>query len=185
MTAAGTVPLVGLCGFAGAGKDTAALGLAAAGWARLAFADALRDEVAGVLGMDPDEFRSKYEGDPAFKESVRPLLVAHGARRRSSDRAYWIDIMRRRIEGLPPGCPGAVITDIRYRDEGRFVREDMGGVVIRIERPGTAAADREERRTVPSVEADATLRNDGTAEDLWNRAAGTAARLLREKRGQA
>lgn len=170
--------VVGLCGYAGAGKDTAAMGLIAMGWVRIAFADALRDEVAGVVGMDPDDFREMYAADPGFKAKMRPLLVSHGMSRRSTDKRYWIDIIRNRIAGLPSWCAGAVITDVRYPNEAEFVRNELGGVVLKIERPDVSAANAEERKTVPQVRADATLSNDASKEDLWIRVIKAVVELI-------
>jgi len=170
--------VVGLCGYAGVGKDTAAMGLIAMGWVRIAFADALRDEVAGVVGMDPDDFREQYASDPEFKDRMRPLLVKHGMSRRSTDKRYWIDIIRNRIAGLPSWCAGAVVTDVRYPNEAEFIRKELGGVVLKIERPGASAANAEEERTVQKVKADAALANDGSKEDLWIRVIKTVVELI-------
>ena len=72
--------LIGLTGAPGAGKDSAAAVLAAAGWHTVAFADALRVEVAEAWGIDP-----RLLTDRAHKEHATPqLTVAAG------NNAMWL-----------------------------------------------------------------------------------------------
>ena len=67
--------LIGLTGRPGAGKDTVAAVLAATGWQRCAFADALRVEVAAAWGCD-----IRLLTDRTHKEHPTPQLAVGGAR---------------------------------------------------------------------------------------------------------
>ncbi|RRH82314.1 hypothetical protein EH244_27070 [Variovorax beijingensis] len=67
--------IIGLTGFAGSGKDTVAdLLVAHARFRKLAFADALRGEVANGFGLMPDELAS-----PHLKSIPTPALRMRGA----------------------------------------------------------------------------------------------------------
>ena len=67
--------LIGICGFARSGKDTAASMLMMRGFTRIAFADVLKDEVCRTFGLT-------REGLERDKEMWRPLLVEWGRGRR-------------------------------------------------------------------------------------------------------
>jgi hypothetical protein len=73
--------LIGLTGAVGAGKDSAANVLQAAGFQRLAFADALRIEVAEAWSVDLQLLTERRT-----KEATTPLLAVGGARN-----ARWIE----------------------------------------------------------------------------------------------
>jgi hypothetical protein len=69
--------LIGLAGYAGAGKDTVAdLLVAHRGFRKLAFADALRDEVAEAFGIEQDDLlrpETKSHATPALALRRAPL----------------------------------------------------------------------------------------------------------------
>jgi len=111
-------PILGLSGYAGAGKDTAALGLVERGWVRAAFADALKLE-AIANGWNG---RKDKEG--------REFLQTWGVARREEDPLYWVKPVLR-LQGRYP----LVVPDVRFENEKRAI-ELNGGGVLRIERPG-------------------------------------------------
>lgn len=116
--------LVALSGNATAGKDTAALGLIAAGWHRLAFADVLK-ELAWRIGWSgrKDEVGRKFLED--LGREARNVLGEN----------VWIDPVRREIERLLAEGENVVITDLRYPNEAHAVLA-LGGYTVRVERPG-------------------------------------------------
>lgn len=153
--------IVGLCGYAGVGKDTAALNME--GWKRVAFADALKTDLAGVLlTLGVNVFTS----DPAVKEKIRPLLGAWGAVARSFDQAHWI---KRLTDNIPSG--NVVVTDVRYQNEvAALIACDA--LVIRIIRPGTGPANPEETTSFGQIDRAyrlPTVLNDQTPEILGRR----------------
>lgn len=142
--------LIGLLGYAGAGKDTVASLLP--GFERRAFADKLREL---ALRINPDLCDNlngctylgslvDYHGwDKAKREipEVRRLLqdLGQGAREVLGD-TVWIDAV------LPPALPGfpptgtydtldVVITDVRYPNEAERILA-LGGKLCVVVRPG-------------------------------------------------
>lgn len=173
-------PVVGLTGAAGAGKDTAARILVEAyGYKRLAFADPIKDGLAGLLSLPRHVF-----DDPTLKErpiehlgerTPRALMQWMGTdvlRKQIGDDVF-LRIMAQRINEVE-GAAGVVVTDVRFDDEARLVRS-AGGVVVRIARPGAGAALAEDERRHPSENGvdpalvDLTILNDGTKHQLWRR----------------
>lgn len=157
--------IIGLCGFAGTGKDTAASTMK--GWKRFAFADALKADLiplASQVGCDLF--------DPEDKRKARPLLVAWGATARAFQADFWIRRLFSAIdEWVCSGeysVPRVVITDVRYANEVRAIIA-RGGAVFRLVRPEVGPANEEEEFSFKMIEAEFRLpmiRNNGTAQSL-------------------
>ncbi len=162
--------LVGLTGYAGAGKDTAARFLTdTAGFRRVAFADKVRELAyaqnprvghSGSLRSVIDHFG--WDTAKRAYPEVRLLLQNVGqAHREVFGEDFWVDrvlpvyrgvaldevFRRRRI----------VVTDVRYPNEVRRVH-DLGGIVIRVEREGVGPVNGHESERYVSG-ADFTVRN--------------------------
>lgn len=140
--------LIGLAGYARCGKDYLAAQL---GWPRAAFADCLKRDVAQLLGLSREELEQR-------KGDFRPLLVAYGAARRMLDNDYWID----RLAWNVNQC---VVTDVRYLNEGLWVRSH-GGAVVYVERDGVGPANDEEARSLQILRDGCphyVIHNDGDA----------------------
>lgn len=188
--------LIGLTGHAGAGKDSAGQVLAAARWQTIAFADALRIEVASTWGIDVSllhrrELKERPSSvlcvgnanSPNFirwaavqgisliePRSPRWVLQQWGTFRRDTDRLYWV----RHVQGWlrqqlmrPPYC--VAVTDVRYPNEAQALR-DMGGLIVRVHRPGhmPLAADTAQHSSEQhaALQADADIHNTGGLDDL-------------------
>lgn len=139
--------IIGLAGHMGAGKDTVAAILAGYGYHRVAFADALREEVADAIagGRHPvPECLSELAReallhapvDEVFAKPTTPrmraLLQQWGTEyRREQDDAYWTKIVGEKIAQHAR----VAVSDVRFPDEARLV-QDMGGKVWYIKRPG-------------------------------------------------
>lgn len=137
--------LLMLFGFAGAGKDQCGLHLAAYGFRRFAFADALKDEVADKYpavdraAMDTPEVKARVVdlGPNEGCKTIRSLLIGYGEMRRAQDINYWVDkvllrmehalkqhVMERCASGEPAGeAPLFVITDWRFSNEYERAKE--------------------------------------------------------------
>jgi hypothetical protein len=173
--------LIGLCGYAGSGKDEAAKGLVADGWERVALADAVRE---AMLALDPiigrwhpdTPVQAQVSGrlsallhspddwsDLKLHPEVRALLQRLGteAGRDIHGQDCWVNIARRKILAT---SNNVVVTDIRFANEAAMIRE-LGGVLIRIERPGVGPVNEHVSEVMP-FEADHTLLNDGSIEQL-------------------
>jgi hypothetical protein len=154
--------LLGLIGYPGSGKDSCAEALAPYGFRPIAFADALRHEVADAWRVDVRMLTDRPTketalpalavgmcGEPRFlhwavfhghslhePRSPRWVLQRWGSEfRRSQDPAYWVRQVERwigRRTGL--GHTRFVVTDVRMDNEAAMVRQ-LGGHLVRVHRP--------------------------------------------------
>ena len=189
-------PLVGLTGAAGAGKDASAAMLVAAGWRGIAFADALRIEVAEAWAIDIRLFADRaakevphphlplhYCGRPPFRawaeatgldmrapRSPRFVMQAWGTWRRQINPLHWVqqvDAWVRYQRGR--GAVGLVISDVRMPNEAAMVR-GAGGCIVRVHRPDApplqADTATHESEQHRAIQADADIHNDGSLQHL-------------------
>ena len=143
--------LIGLCGAAGAGKDTAAAYLERRyGFARFAFADPLRDAAlvilqhAGVSDQWLTQRELKEHPIAGLGWSARQLMQHLGTEGvRSLDPDAWIRILQLRA-GLgeldTPVADRIVITDVRFANEAAWLME-RGGMLLRIVRDEPVGAE--------------------------------------------
>lgn len=177
---------IALMGRAGSGKDTVGARLAARfAFTRVAFADPLRDLAVAldpVVGVEATGFGSlplrlsdvlRREGwDRAKQRSeVRRTLQRLGQGVRDQDERHWLRAALAKLDvadrwGLP-----VVVTDCRYENEARALRQ-RGALLVRVDRPNrTAPAGDAEREHVSETEldafpADVVLTNGGTVAEL-------------------
>lgn len=179
--------LVGLTGFAGSGKDTAAAGLVAAGWTRQAFADPVR---AMALAIDPWIFMgarnlrlSFLVGNFGWDEMKRHADVRQFLQRLGTDavRAHLgEDAWVRAFDRARNRSVDTVATDVRFPNEALHIRRH-GGIVIRIDRPGVGPVNGHASENIGAFEVDATVVNDGTPEELQARVVGIVEAHYRER----
>jgi hypothetical protein len=180
------IEIIGLSGYAQSGKDTAYDVLMNFGYERFAFADTLRkalyalDPIAQVLKDGYAYHVSELvdtDGWDGTKTNpltdVRRLLQRLGTEvgRNIIGENVWVDTTLNSI----PDATRAVITDVRFPNEAKAIKE-LGGQVWRIERPGTGPANAHPSETaLDDFPFDTTLFNDGTLEDFQNRVEQVAA----------
>jgi len=167
--------VVGFCGLAGAGKNTAAEALVPLGYNLVAFADPIREALAALnpIVSDDDGRWCRLREAVAFwgwddckrrMPMVRELMQRMGTEvgRNIFGHDFWVEQMRRRITATP--YPKKIaITDIRFENEARLVR-DFGGVIVAIQRPGVVAMSHvSEQQT---FEADFHVLNSGSVDEL-------------------
>lgn len=184
--------LIGLTGNAGAGKDTVAQVLASAGWQSIAFADALRWEVASSWRIDP-----RLLTDRATKEQPLACLCVGqvhdadwlrwcavqghnlmtprsprwaqqqwGSWRRAGDPHYWVRHVQMWVRTQQRrGAAGLVVTDVRFPNEAAAIQA-LGGHIVRVHRPGLpglpADTARHESEQHTALPAAADIANDST-----------------------
>lgn len=139
------IPLIGLAGRKGAGKDTAATLIQEhmRDWERIAYADPIRAALSAMLdGLDYGAYLT-----PERKEMPIPGLFGHTARSLSQTLGtewgrdcvhpdLWVSIAMRQVEiASQCGAPGVVITDVRFPNEAQAIRS-RGGRVWWIEPAG-------------------------------------------------
>lgn len=177
-----TRQIIGLCGYAGAGKDTAAAGLIADGWLRVAFADGVRE---ALLALNPEialadlsGYLIHWEGWDNLKANVPPvreLLQRMGteAGRNIHGPDCWINIAKRKIDA---STANVVITDVRFANEADAIRS-WGGKVVYIERPGVGPVNGHVSEAL-DFEPDERLLNDSTPQLLQDELRDFAAEAI-------
>lgn len=179
--------LVGITGVAGSGKDTAAAGLVSAGWTRQAFADPVRSMalaidpiIAATIGDRGDLF--PYKGrlrlativqDFGWNEAKGIPEVRHFLQRLGTEavRAHlgddaWVQAFERARDRRAD----TVAPDVRFPNEAHHIQR-MGGMVIRIDRPGVGPLNAHASEDIGGIPVDATVVNDGTIDQLQWRVA--------------
>lgn len=149
--------LVALCGYATSGKDSAAVALVKKGWARVAFADSLK-EIASELGWDGEKDDHGRWFLQQLGQSVREHVALDA----------WVQAAHTKIKTLTT-AQSIVITDCRYRNEAMWVRR-LGGKVVRIERPGTGPVNAHiSESDMDGFKYDAVIQNVGSVESLGDK----------------
>lgn len=171
--------LIGLCGYAGVGKDTAAKVMRdELGFQRIAFADPIK---GALLALDPliptgepgECIRlSQYVEDRSWSEikdhpEVRRLMQVLGTEvgRNLFDPDLWVKLAKRQLESML-SVGNVVITDVRFPNEARLVR-GYGGILVRIERPSFGPVNEHlSDRASEHWAYDHHVHNDGTIPEL-------------------
>ena len=182
--------IIGLSGYARSGKDTAAEGLQAIGFERVAFADKLREF---LYALDPiiaeelvpesldlltgydhiykrirlQQIIDKY-GWNGYKETrygqeIRALLQRLGTEcgRSIISDTIWIDAALNNAS-----AENIVVTDCRFENKASAIK-DRGGFVVRINRPGITAVNAHISETsLDNWLFDHVIENDGFIDKL-------------------
>lgn len=136
--------LIGLAGYAGAGKDTAARVLRRNhGFRRFAFADALKDTVYRTNGdVRKVVFEFGWEKAKRDYPFVREELVRVGVSKRETEGPYcWVNRVAGAMNDIK--FDAVCITDVRFPNEAAWIREN-GGIVVRVERLNVGPANEHE-----------------------------------------
>lgn len=167
--------LVGLSGYAGAGKSTASAELVRMGFQRRKFAAPLKGMMRALLlaqGADAAERERMIEGD--LKEVPTVYLNGQTPRwamqtlgtdwgRALISESLWADAAVRDVTG------NAVFDDVRFDNEADAIRS-RGGVIIEVRRHGVGPVNNHASERPP--EPDHIVFNDGSPDDLallvWN-----------------
>lgn len=161
--------IIGLSGYARAGKDEASVALGELGYKRIAFADKLRDflyalnPLVAPFRMDSADIRLRdiideygWDGykDTRYVNEIRPLLQRLGteAGREVLWDSIWIDAA---LHGLEEDGK-YVIADARFPNEAEAIAS-RGGRIWRIERAGNG----------PAILPDGTIHRSETSLDDW------------------
>lgn len=169
--------IVGFCGYAQSGKDTAASFLVERGWKRLAFADILRQslynlnppavleegydetgELTGCRLLRVQEIVDAMGWDVAktvFNE-IRELLQRFGTEvgRELYGESFWVDRVMNQL--VHPGR--YVITDVRFPNEEAAVHA-AGGRLFRIARGGVVAVNGHASEDIERLKVDGVIPN--------------------------
>ena len=171
------LPIIGLTGYAGTGKDTVRAMLEQRGFVGLAFADPIRNMLRTLLSdngiseawMDERTLKERPmpELGKSYRELVQTLGTEWGRAHLGADfllriaEAYLHDTTSQTFGQLP-----FVVSDVRFQNEADWVRQ-RGGVIWRVDRPGTASVRAHaSEQGATTIKEDALLLNNSTIEDL-------------------
>lgn len=184
--------LLGLMGLAGAGKDSVAdILVTLAPMDRRAFADALRIEIADAFGIDVRVLQDRALREKPLSQlalsrcsdlgfivwakelyrepsvSPRRIMRRWGDWRRWQRADYWLTRAEQaRVAAIFDGHQAQLWTDVRYPNEANWVRS-RGGMLWRIVRPGLEQDRSHDSETAADrIEADATILNAGSLDEL-------------------
>lgn len=142
-----------ICGYARAGKDTAAEAIESAlpGAKVLHFADLLKSAVNRyftALGIESVNVKEQFD-----KVRFRDLLVEAGKAARSVDRDVFANDVADRARYAILSGQSVVIPDWRYLNELEAVQRKVRAPIVRIliERRGQAPANEEEARSIDAI----------------------------------
>lgn len=175
--------IIGFCGYARSGKNTAAEELSKILMSEfdlqkiqmIGFADPLKENLFPLIELCE---RQGYETkSPEFKEMFRPMYVEWSKvyKNITNNNKIWCEMAMKRISDSI--YPLTMITDVRYVYEIEEIRKS-GGVVIYLHKPNVQAANTEEYYSFGEImyryknsfkgKDDSILfvKNDGTKRDL-------------------
>ena len=174
--------IVGFSGYLRSGKDTAAQALIEDGFEHRSFAKALKDmayalnPIVEVRGVTPPlrlagvvDALGWERAKDAYPE-IRALLQRMGtdAGRKVLGENIWVEtaIKNWMADGW---SENAVFTDVRFPNEADAIRHPLGGMVIRINRPGfEPGPDAHISETaLDDYPFDAVIENTGGIDDLY------------------
>lgn len=166
--------LVGVCGKKGSGKDVFALRLCQVkGFSQLTFAGPLKEATRAIFGFTEEDDKEKV--DPFWGVSPRRVFQVLGTdliRHQLGERLgltenIFVSRMRRRL-GERGDEEKVVVSDVRFPDELALLRE-LGGILVKIVRPGTLHDDHESENSLEEVSPDFLLINDSSLEEFYRK----------------
>jgi hypothetical protein len=172
---------IGLIGPAQSGKDTVGARLRQRyGYQRVAFADPLKRAALKLDPFIPNHLdvperlsvivsRIGWDTAKVVHPEVRRVLQHIGQTVREIDPDFWIRAAFPAIEAAERLNLPVVVTDVRYENEARALR-DRGFSMIRVTRPGAGAsgdaANHASETELANWAAALTIANTGTLDDL-------------------
>lgn len=135
--------LIGLTGKARSGKDTVAKMLQDGRAVKLiSFAEPIRDALRGMIGLTDEHFHGSLKEVPLgwIDKSPRQLMQTLGTQwgRELVDDQLWIKLAQKNILNYLSLGVNVVVTDVRFENEAKLIR-DMGGFVWHVKRDGVQA----------------------------------------------
>lgn len=157
--------VIGLIGYAGVGKDTAAKVLVQDyGYVRIGFADPLK-QILYTIGWNGDK-SSRPPCECCGLLQGRELLQVAGTEgvRQTLGDSIWTDHLANTVLNTPE--TGFVVSDVRFRNEANRLR-DLGAMLIRIHRDGQVPVLGHSSETeVDLIKVDHSVLNGGSVEQL-------------------
>ena len=173
--------LIGITGAKGSGKDTLADAFIQKNFRSTKFAGALKDMLRTLYrcaGVNEVTIERKLEGD--LKEEPCDVLCGKTPRwamqslgtewRNMIHTQLWSQIWESGVEALLLEGAPVVCSDVRFHHEAAAIR-DMGGYLIRVDRPGCGEGDQHASEVeMGDIQVDVTFSNIGTISQLHTKA---------------
>ncbi len=164
--------LIGLCGPAGAGKDTVAKHMANCGFTRYTMAMPLKRGLEAMLGIDLDTWDDRVRKEaviPWLGKSPRQVAQTLGTEwgRQHVHPDLWVMLMLRQWDEVRQSrSPRMVVTDVRFDNEAQTII-NSGGTVWRVERESVApvSAHVSEKGISPAL-IEGVVKNTGSLDQL-------------------
>lgn len=177
----GPKTIVGLIGFAQTGKGEVAKVLEQEyGFTRMKFADGLK-KMLRAIGLTEEEIEGQLKEKPCpllGGQTPRHAMITLGTEwgRNLIHEDVWVLALRKHI--LESAADRIVIDDCRFLNEAGMIRR-LGGDIWHIERPGYGPVKHHPSELEHlQIQSAATLKNDGTVEQLQDLVRRQAFRLL-------
>jgi hypothetical protein len=185
--------VIGLCGAAGAGKNSVAEILCSRlSFRQVAFADPLYEAASAITGMSVDAMRDRNLKEREIGwlgKSPRRILQLLGTEfgRGCLGSDVWVRHLARRLEAIQDAGKNAVITDVRFPNEAAYIANRPGGAIWKVVRDGSAgleadAVAHESERGLPDEYIDCVIRNYGTLDTLATTVVGDFSRQFQSFR---
>lgn len=164
--------LIGMAGKAGSGKDTVGNYLKSVQqFEGVAFADAIRDGMRAMFGFTDKHFAHPHKEEvlEQYGKSPRQMMQTLGTEwgRQCVNENLWLIVAGEKVKKFHDSNTDVVITDVRFENEAKWVREN-GGVIWHVFRPGLGevAAHTSESGVMFYPTHDVIIDNSGTIHDL-------------------
>lgn len=159
--------IIAFCGPAGVGKSTAAQYYLTRGYTKISFADPLRRMLAALT--DVENGYNERKNEPRWElcgKTIRQALQTLGTEwgRGLIGEDLWLRQFQQTVEDHPH--KHWVVDDCRFDNEASLIRK-LGGVVVRVERPGFEFVGGHASEAGISPELIDACVSGNNPEDLW------------------
>lgn len=168
--------IIGLAGRAGAGKSLVA-SMLPGGFRVIGFADPIYRGLSAMLDLQEDDLRGRETKETAIdwlgvspRELAQTVGTDWGRDLIADD--LWVTLARRRVKRLhDSGVRRIAFADVRFANEVEFIRDEMGGEVWLVDRPGAETTPHAHRSEdgLPADAIDRTIVNDCNLDELRRR----------------
>jgi hypothetical protein len=193
--------VIGICGQAGSGKDTAAKWFMERGYGKSSFADPIKFMLNQAFGWTPEDwedrewkerqdiwatvvaFRPKNLGWKDTSPRALAQWLGTDVVRNNFGQDAWVNLWKQRWHDT--GQPRVVVADVRFQNECDAIHK-LGGIVLRITRKNDTSGDwhfdadgdpvvvpHESERTNELRYIDYQINNDGSIQDMYEALART------------
>lgn len=172
--------LIGLTGPARTGKSTTAHHLTLEhGFECFAFADPLREGLAAIFQLSPEDFEGESKEQPIswLGRSPRQLMQLLGTEwgRHMISANLWVDLAEQHLNAIANASfpsPSFVISDVRFENEADFIRK-RGGMIVHLQRFAAPKVNAHVSEAGVSLHKDdLVLVNDGDLPSLYSQIEG-------------